>query len=489
MTLPISLVGIFLLTRFINLTNIPIFTDEAIYLRWAQIALADPRWRFISLIDGKQPLFIWILLPVLKIITDPLIAGRIVSIFAGLTAALILAILSLYKTKSYWGFITGFIFYLILPFFLVYDRLALYEALFLIFSISALCLSFILGRTLRFDVALLLGTVTGFGLLTKSYSNFFLLLYPLTLLLVNWKKGYKVKIFGKWLGLGLIVYMQSQIYENILRLSEFRYIIGQKNLSFIYSLKEFFVNPLRSVTGNLHGMLGWLIGYLTLPLFIYLLVSLIWFFTKNRKEGLFFLGWFGIPFIALAFFGKVIYPRFLLFMTPPLLIPGVVYTLFLCARFAERRIIVPIFLIISIPLIFFDYKLLTSPVTAPLPYADRQQLINDWPAGYGIKEVVTYIDSESRNGPVILATEGTFGLFPMAVELYLGKNVNVTVKAYWPLSDFPQELLQLARTKKVFLVFKEKQNIPVNWPIQLIQEYRRGDGPTYLKFYRVIANT
>ena len=152
-TLPISLVGIFLLTRFINLTNIPIFTDEAIYLRWAQIALADPRWRFISLIDGKQPLFIWILLPVLKIITDPLIAGRIVSIFAGLTAALILAILSLYKTKSYWGFITGFIFYLILPFFLVYDRLALYEALFLIFSISALCLSFILGRTLRFDVA------------------------------------------------------------------------------------------------------------------------------------------------------------------------------------------------------------------------------------------------------------------------------------------------------------------------------------------------
>ena len=66
------------MTRLTKLTLIPIFTDEAIYLRWAQIALGDPRWRFISLIDGKQPLLIWLFLPFVKYISDPLVAGRIV---------------------------------------------------------------------------------------------------------------------------------------------------------------------------------------------------------------------------------------------------------------------------------------------------------------------------------------------------------------------------------------------------------------------------
>src|SRR3989339_157604 len=81
--LAVSVMAAFFVSRLINLTLIPIFTDEAIYLRWAQIGLADPRWRFISLTDGKQPLLIWLFYPALKLISDPLIAGRIVSIVCG----------------------------------------------------------------------------------------------------------------------------------------------------------------------------------------------------------------------------------------------------------------------------------------------------------------------------------------------------------------------------------------------------------------------
>jgi len=73
----------FLATRLLNLTKIPIFTDEAIYIRWGQIALQDPAHRFISLEDGKQPLFVWLMIPALKFISDPLVAGRIVSVAAG----------------------------------------------------------------------------------------------------------------------------------------------------------------------------------------------------------------------------------------------------------------------------------------------------------------------------------------------------------------------------------------------------------------------
>ena len=60
------------------------FTDEAIYIRWAQIALQDSSWRFISLTDGKQPMFIWFMILFLKFIKDPLIAGRLVSVVSGI---------------------------------------------------------------------------------------------------------------------------------------------------------------------------------------------------------------------------------------------------------------------------------------------------------------------------------------------------------------------------------------------------------------------
>src|SRR5258708_23943970 len=70
--------------RFYHILNLPIFTDEAIYVRWAQIAKQDANWRFISLTDGKQPMLIWLGILFLRIFHDPLLAVRMVSVFAGL---------------------------------------------------------------------------------------------------------------------------------------------------------------------------------------------------------------------------------------------------------------------------------------------------------------------------------------------------------------------------------------------------------------------
>ncbi len=76
--------GVFLLTRLINLNLIPVFADEAIYIRWAQL-IGDKFYNFfIPLSDGKTPLFMWLLAPLLKLNFDPLLTGRVLSVFAGL---------------------------------------------------------------------------------------------------------------------------------------------------------------------------------------------------------------------------------------------------------------------------------------------------------------------------------------------------------------------------------------------------------------------
>ena len=79
--LGILLLGLVL--RLVNLDALPIFADEAIYVRWAQVMRAEATLRFLPLSDGKQPLFMWLVIPFLKIIRDPLFAGRVTSIFAG----------------------------------------------------------------------------------------------------------------------------------------------------------------------------------------------------------------------------------------------------------------------------------------------------------------------------------------------------------------------------------------------------------------------
>ena len=71
-------------TRLYNIEALPLFTDEAIYTRWSQIARFDANWRFISLTDGKQPSFVWFDMIVMKFVNDPLLAGRLVSVMAGI---------------------------------------------------------------------------------------------------------------------------------------------------------------------------------------------------------------------------------------------------------------------------------------------------------------------------------------------------------------------------------------------------------------------
>lgn len=476
----------FFVTRLINLTIIPIFTDEAIYLRWAQIAASDPRWRFISLIDGKQPLLIWLFLVALKLTSfDPLVVGRLISVALGFLAMAGFSLFSWYKTRSLTGLLIGGLMYLLIPFFLLYDRMAIYESLFVALTIWTLFALYIFGTKLRLDAALISGTLIGFGLLTKSYANFFLMLLPATLLLVPWKKKVYTTQLAQWIGLVLVILVQSQLYQSILRLSEFRHLVGEKNLQFIYSFGEFAIDPFRSVYGNSIGLTTWLITYLTVPLIIFCVIAMVWYARRNWREGLFFLSWFVVPLAALAFFGKVIYPRFLLFMLPGFLIPAVLFAVDLTTR-KQSRLYFLIFLLLVLLPIRFDYLLLTNPIQAPLPVADRHQFIDDWPAGYGIKEVVEYIEEESKNGPLVIGTEGTFGLFPHAIELYVGQNSNITTKAYWPLNEFPEELLAYAKEMPTFVVFKERQIIPNEWPLEMINQYQRGDGPTYLKFYRVV---
>src|SRR3989339_1889482 len=114
--LAIITLALFLFFRFYRLGQVPVFVDEAIYIRWSQVMRAEPTLRFLPLQDGKQPLFMWTTIPFLKLTSDPLIAGRLLSVVAGLGSLIGVGVLAyVLFAEVYIALFSSFL-YAIIPF-------------------------------------------------------------------------------------------------------------------------------------------------------------------------------------------------------------------------------------------------------------------------------------------------------------------------------------------------------------------------------------
>lgn len=484
---------VYFVVRLPNLLVMPIFTDEAIYTRWAQIALNDASWRFISLTDGKQPLFVWFTMVVMKVISDPLVAARLVSVFFGALTMFGLWFLSyeLFKDKRI-AFLTSTI-YIFFPFAQVYDRMALMDSMVGTFSVWTLYFSLLLVRKARLDIAYTLGIAMGAGALTKSSSFFSMYCLPFTLLLFNFTKSQLLKRFLRWGILAILAVVIAQVSYSILRLSPMFTMIEAKNGTFIYPFSEWINHPFTFFWGNLNALKDWLFGYLGIPYLFLILVSLIFIF-KEFREKLLLIIYFILPFLSLVIFGKLIYARFIFFMSLyllPLIAWGLVYLIDLLRFKLKLNKLAYFLLIIFIAYpAFVCFQLLINPVNAQIPKTDSSQYLNSWAAGWGVKESIEYIKKQAKKEKIFVATEGTFGLMPASLELYLFKNKNVIIKGYYPVNrnDFPKEVIEYAKKMPTYFIFYQPEYvvIPPEFPLKLIFEKREGNSDSYFRFYQVI---
>lgn len=547
------LLALFVASRLFRIMSLPIFTDEAIYVRWSQIAKQDASWRFISLTDGKQPMFVWLTMTVMRLVKDPLLAGRLISVFAGFVTMIGLYFVGRELFKNRWvGAVSAFL-YLIFPMALVYDRMALYDSLVGTFAIWSLYLSIVLVRKVRLDVALILGMVMGGGALTKTSSFFSIPLLFMTYMLFDWKQKLWKKNLLKLIGLSVISIVITFGMYSILRLSPFYHIINDKSSIFVYPLNEWLHHPFLYFVSNLRGLFDWLITYFTPPLLIVAICSFLITKEFDRKQmagivkiitplfivvlllnilayigilkaktieiqtllpyvfSLVIVGcivfshikkyefwrekvilfiWFAVPFIYLSFFGRTLYPRFIFFMTLSLL-PLIAFSIYNARNLFKSKVIFVIILVLFFAMpAYADYFILTDIARAPIPRSDYEQYINNWPAGGGIKEIITYLSRQSQKGKIYVASLGTFGSLPTySVEIYLGDDKNVDKEGIYPVpSEIPKDLLEKAKKIPAYVFFSNQQEFLqqiVNWPLTLVMQYQKGDGKAYSKLYRV----
>ncbi len=486
-----GIIFVYFFTRLYNILELPIFTDEAIYVRWAQIAKNDANWRFISLTDGKQPLLIWLMMIVMRFVEDPLLAGRLVSTVAGFLTMFGLFLLGREMFRQTWVGILSAVLYLIYPMAIVYDRMALYDGLVGTFAVWSLYFAVMLIRKLQLDLALILGMVLGGGVLTKTSGFFNIYLLPTTLVLFDFAQKDRLKQIIKWACLAILATILAYMFYSILRLSPFFHIITEKNAIFVYPLKEWINHPLEFFVGNWQAFWDWIIRYLTWPLLALALLSFFLSKAFTREKIVLFL-WFILPILALGLFGRTIYPRFIFFMLLPLL-PLIAFSLVNIYTRVKKTYLFAVFCF----LFFFlalkaDYLILNDFAKAHVPESDVIQYVTGWPAGIGIKESIEFFKKEAKKGKIYIATQGTFGLMPYAFEIYLVDNPNITIEGYWPIGEtIPEKVLNEGKKKSAYFVFYQPcgpcEGIglsPPAWNVETMLQVKRGTD-NYTTVYKV----
>ncbi|MEM4230696.1 MAG: glycosyltransferase family 39 protein, partial [Candidatus Pacearchaeota archaeon] len=153
--------------RLTNLTLLPIFNDEAIYLDWGWRETHIPGALYYSLYDGKQPLLMWLFGISETIFIDPLFAGRIISVFTGAFTLLGLYLITkiLFNKKAA---VISALLYIFVPIFMFFDRQALMESA--IAAVGVISCYFLVrtADTNAQKYSYWLGIILGIGFFIKS---------------------------------------------------------------------------------------------------------------------------------------------------------------------------------------------------------------------------------------------------------------------------------------------------------------------------------
>ena len=477
--------------RIVNLTSWPIFADEAIYIRWAQVMRAEETLRFLPLSDGKQPLFMWVMIPFLKLFTDPLFAGRFLSLLCGLLTMFGILIFSLFLFKDKRIIIFSLFLYAFSPFAVFFERMALVDSMLSMFGLWAFLLSFLSLKYKRTDLAIFAGFSLGAALITKSPALFFVLFLPSVLLLQDWqKKEVEKQILTSFFLLFLTYIIAYSIY-NILRLGPNFHLLSSRNYDYVFSLSHILEDPFDPFFGHLKDIFLWFFYFNSLFLIILFVIGVWQGFIYYKKQTLFLLILFLLPLFIQAEYAKVFTARYVLFVLPYFVLISSL------SFFSSKLKVLSWLLLLGFVTfsIFQNVSFAFRKESAFLPENERSGYLEEWTAGYGIKEVANYlvILSKEKNGQEILVgTEGYFGTLPDGLEIYLNSYPNIKVVGMGlDFKEVPSGLIESSKNGVLtfFVVNSSRSKISDFSHLQRLAEYpkaKKKDGSfEKLLFYKV----
>lgn len=348
----LPLVFIFILTRVYHFMVLPPFLDELLYVRWLNTIKTTGDWLLPLKEFGWEPLGIWTASLINRVIGDPLFSLRLNSVLFGL-----LSLVMVYKLAGK----TAALLYLLSPLILFHDRLGL-----------------------RGDNLVIFGALMVYYGLSKKLS-------------VWWGLGIAIGLFSKTTAAALpIVVVFSYLWlrpklkrkdfiAGILSITPVIFYWLTGTLSQVINKQSTFVGE-ALIKNNLLQIGPWLYQYLTWPVLLLVFIG----FKVAWKNRLLWLSWL-VPLLLLIVSAKILFPRYLLPLMPFLLIYAAAGFNWLKQKLP--KLLRPLLIIFLLAPAWFCWQIMQNPVSAPLPEIDKWQYITGWPSGYGVKELIDYLQT------------------------------------------------------------------------------------------------
>lgn len=470
LVLAILLGATYLSIRLAKLGALPMVSDEGTYIDWGVRAwhardLSD--W-LASLEDGKQPLLAWLMIPFLSAVEDRLIAGRLTSIACGaINVALIWSVASRLgqpwgqRTSRLAGPIAGAL-YVITPVAVVHDRMALYDTLVTTASLTVLLTTIHWSERPGWVRMILVGCAIAVSVLTKLSALFFVGLVPVVA--VAWNPASR----RQWWQLAQAAFIGAGAYS-VLYLSPIVDNLADGNFGrYSLTLREVMRFPLTLWWANTVFVAETFETYVGLPLILATVAAVLVLFSpaepvagnmssvaSNRGRSAFILAvWIVVPVAAFVLTAKLIYSRYVVFVLISTLIPTAIGAARAVVHLRGFRLetvkpnwahhlanLLPMAIIslwmgaITISCTAFIWPLINSPAEAPWMndrryITDRFQYIESNYAGYGLAELLAFLDKARLDNPetgIVVITRTATGMPRDAIFAYLRERPGITL--------------------------------------------------------------
>ncbi|EKD23128.1 MAG: hypothetical protein ACD_83C00042G0003 [uncultured bacterium] len=469
-----GLVGLYFLTRIVNLGKLPIFNDEAIYLDWGRVMTTSGQL-FFSLFDGKQPFLMWVFGLMMKVFPAwPLVAGRLVSVASGVFSLVGLMLLAKDYFSKKTAIVAGLI-YILSPIFLFFDRQALMEGSLMAVGIWSFYLLMKLEANRRGWILGLLVGVWSLGLWVKSSAGIFMVssLLMVGLLKTN-RKGelFAAIVFGLFLSLILLLPLLIQPgFANVITLNS-RFALGGNELAKM-PIDIWIKNARMTLDTLATQVAGWGL--------------LLWFTKSKNSSKLMQLDWWLA--ISLAIFVLTTRnpnPRYLVVFLPLICIG-------LAQRWWEVKRWLKILMGLSwVWLVMLDTALIFEPLAyfrtlaKVSNYSQIGAYTGGFSSGYGVKEAIDYVIRDVGDKKAIVVTRLDAGNPENAVSLYLSRYPNIQVQRWGvrpkEATDRPK---YLDLEEPIYFIAREENLAGHNQFFELVKRFDKPDGVNWVGVYKV----
>ncbi len=414
----ISLIFFYFLTRLVNLSKLPIFNDEATYLDWSYRMINFKGEFYHSVYHAKPPLFMWVVGLARKLISDPLLAGRVMSVITGFLTALGLYKISkeIFNQKTAY---LAFFLYIIIPIFVFFDRQALMESSVAASGVWSFYFFLKLKKSYQYKYSFLLGTVLGLGYLVKTSAIVFLLAIIALLVFEVFRNRDKLNLIINALITLLIVYA---VTLSPLILHQAFWQTLKDNRRYIFTISEIIKFPLDKWFINLGNFLNILIIYLN-PLILIAGIGAIYLnLKKKRAEVLLAVIFLLVGSAFVIFIDKLTIVRHTVVFLPIF----VIFPAYLFIHLIEKAKMWGNLVVAAsiIPAIIITTLLIFSPIRyfnlldSITKHSQESDYVTYWSSGYGFGEVKDYLEELSENQVIVVGVRLDAGIPENAVFAY-----------------------------------------------------------------------